>query len=276
MRIPFSVEKLFHQIVDMFYEKWPQPIPAEERLRGCKIISHRGEHDNITVFENTLKAFDAAENCGVWGIEFDIRWTKDLHPVVFHDKDLWRIFGSSVEISHSTRSELRKSFPAVPWLEEVVERYGKKMHLMAEIKKERYPDPASQTRRLLQIFSGLIPGADYHFLSLDPAMFRYVDFVPNSTCMAVSQLNAGEMSRIAIDSGYQGIAGHYLFITGRVVERHKANRQAIGTGYIRSRNSLFRELSRGVDWIFSNDAKKLQQILEDVIGNAHSGAHRRR
>ncbi len=263
MRIPFSVEKLFHQVVDRFYEKWPQSVPPEESLRSCKIISHRGVHDNRSVFENTFKAFDTAQKCGVWGIEFDIRWTKDCRPVVFHDKDLGRIFGSSLEIGRTTRGELRKSFPGVPCLEEVVDRYGKKMHLMAEIKEETYPDPESQTRRLSQIFSGLIPEADYHFLSLEPAMFRYVDFVPKTTYIIVSQLNLKEMSRIAIESGYKGIAGHYLFVTRRVVERHKANRQVVGTGYIGSRNSLFRELNRGVDWIFSNDAKKLQKILNE-------------
>lgn len=262
MQIPFRAEKLFHQVVDFFYEKWPQPVPSKERLRSCKIISHRGEHDNITVFENTLKAFDAARECGVWGIEFDIRWTRDLQPIVFHDKSLRRIFGYSLEVGHATRDELRKSFPEIPWLEEVVERYGKKMHLMAEIKDGIYSNAAVQSRRLAHIFSRLTPGVEYHFLSLVPAMFRYLDFVPNSTYLAVSQMNIKEMSRIAIDGGYKGVAGHYLFVTGRLVKRHKANRQTIGTGYIRSRNSLFRELNRGVDWIFSNDAKKLRRAID--------------
>jgi glycerophosphoryl diester phosphodiesterase len=262
MHMPHPVEKLFHQIVDNVYARWPQSVPSEESLRNCKIVSHRGEHDNILVFENTLKAFDRAQQCGVWGIEFDIRWTKDLHPVVFHDKDLRRVFGSSLEIGRTTRSELRKTFPEIPFLEEVLDRYGKKMHLMAELKEEVYPDPAFQTRRLSQIFSRLIPDKDYHFLSLVPGMFRYVDFVPNSSYLIVSQLNLSEMSRTAIEQSYKGVAGHYLFVTRRVVALHKKNDQVIATGYIRSKNSLFRELGRGVDWIFSNEAQKLQRILE--------------
>ena len=268
MHIPLHVEKIFHRIVDVFYEKWPQSVPSAESLRNCKIVSHRGEHDNITIFENTLNAFDAARKCGIWGIEFDIRWTKDFHPVVFHDKDLRRIFGSSLEISRTTRRELKKSFPEIPHLEDVVDRYGKKMHLMAELKEEVYPDPAFQTRRLSHIFSPLIPGVDYHFLSLVPAMFRYVDFVPNSTYLIVSQLNLSEMSRTAIENRYKGVAGHYLFVTRRVMSLHKINHQVIATGYIRSKKSLFRELGRGVDWIFSNDAKKLQRILEEVTGDS--------
>lgn len=277
MHIPLIIEKLFHRLVDRAYEKWPRPTPSHESLRNCKIVSHRGEHDNASVFENSLKAFDAARKCGSWGIEFDIRWTRDLHPVVFHDKDLQRIFGSPLEIGRTTRKKLRKSFPEIPSLQEVVDLYGGKMHLMAELKKEFYPDPEFQSRCLSRIFSRMTPEKDYHFLSLDPAMFRHVDFVPNSSCLAVSQLNVREMSRIALDRGYKGIAGHYLFVSRRVMARHKARRQFIGTGYIHSRNSLFRELGRGVDWLFSNDAKRIQQILEDVIGepsHSYGGAHR--
>ena len=32
------------------------------------------------------------------------------------------------------------------------------------------------------------------------------------------------------------------------------------TGFISSKNCLFRELNRSVDWIFSNDAVKIQKI----------------
>jgi glycerophosphoryl diester phosphodiesterase len=274
MGIPLSVEKLFHYLVDMFYEKWPQPLPSQKMLRGCKIVSHRGEHDNVTVLENTLKAFDAVLKKAIWGIEFDIRWTKDLHPVVFHDKDLRRIFKSNLVVGSTTREELKKFFPEIPTLEEVVKRYGKKMHLMVELKEEDYPDPASQTGRLAHIFSELIPETDYHFLSLNPAMFRYVDFVPSSTYLVVSRLNLKEMSRAAIEGGFKGIAGHYLFVTNRFMALHRANRQKIGTGYIASRNSLFRELDRGVDWIFSNNANRLQQIRDEMTGNSFGRDHR--
>ena len=56
----------------------PQPVPEQRALRSCKIISHRGEHDNVLVFENTLAAFEQARANGVWGVECDIRWTADL------------------------------------------------------------------------------------------------------------------------------------------------------------------------------------------------------
>ena len=47
-----------------------------------KVIAHRGDH---TIHpENTLPAFQAALDANAFGIEFDVRLTADLVPVVFH------------------------------------------------------------------------------------------------------------------------------------------------------------------------------------------------
>jgi len=105
MNITLWLEERLHQVVDFFYTTWPQPSPDKERLKQCKIVSHRGEHDNTTVFENTIPAFDRVIEAGVWGIEFDIRWTKDLQPVVFHDRTLQRVFKSDIEVNKVTLAE---------------------------------------------------------------------------------------------------------------------------------------------------------------------------
>lgn len=262
MPLPPRIEKRLLQMVDRMFQLWPRPFPGEARLNRCKIVSHRGEHDNASVFENTLDAFDTACRAGVWGIELDVRWTKDCRPVVFHDRDLQRVFGSTRVISRMSRKDLRQTCPQIPFLEEVVARYGKKMHLMIEIKEQAFEEPLLMTRRLSDIVRDLTPEKDYHFLSLHPGMFRWVDFVAPTACLPVSQLNLRKMSRVAAENGYKGVAGHYLLVTRRLMAFHHAKGQMIGTGYIRSKNSLFRELGRGVDWIFSNDAQKLQQILD--------------
>ena len=265
MKLFDLIEKLFHFAVDGLFAGLPQPKPGEAALCRCRIVSHRGEHDNIAVFENTLAAFDRARDYGVWGIECDIRWTKDLVPVVFHDADLQRLFGDSLNIGRTMFDKLRKEFPRIPTLSEVLTRYGKNMHLMVEIKAEVYPDPVYQRRILSQAFSDLIPEEDYHFLALNPQLFAYADFVPSTTYIPVAQLNLREMSSLSLQENYGGIAGHYLFITDARMHNHQAHGQKVGTAYICSRNSLFREINRGVDWIFSNHACKIQNILNKAI-----------
>jgi len=259
------IERVFHFAADGLFAGLPQPKPGQAALRRCRIISHRGEHDNVAVFENTLAAFDRARDHGVWGIECDIRWTKDLVPVVFHDADLQRLFGDSLVIGQAMFEQLRNEFPRIPTLSEVLTRYGKNMHLMVEIKAEVYPDPDYQGRILSQMFSDLVPGEDFHFLALNPQLFKYADFVPSSTYLPVAQLNLQEMSRLSLKENYAGLAGHYLFITDARMRKHQKNRQKVGTAYIRSRNSLFREINRGADWIFSNHACKIQNILNKII-----------
>ncbi|UCF92103.1 MAG: hypothetical protein JSW39_28200 [Desulfobacterales bacterium] len=265
---PFSgIEKRFSQIVDYFFAIRPQPMPSKKRLLNCKIVSHRGEHDNIHIFENTIAAFDRAQEQGVWGIELDVRWTKDLEPVVFHDPDLMRLFGSDLAIRHATQSTLRSNYPLIPSLAEVIQRYGFNLHLMVEIKAEDYPNPVRQNQILKELFTPLRPQEDFHILSLTPAMFKVIDFVPPSTFLPVARLNVSRLSKMAILEKYRGLAGHYLLVNRVLLTRHQQRHQKVGTGYIASRNCLFRELNRGVEWIFSNTAGKIQAICDSLLQN---------
>ena len=265
MSILHLLEKPVLWTVDFFYKSLPQKHPDKKRLYDCKIISHRGEHDNITVLENTLAAFDLIKEKEIWGIELDIRWTKDLHPVVFHDKNLKRLFKSDIELSKITLNDLKTKFPAVPSLSEVIIRYGGKLHLMVEIKEEVYPDPAYQNSLLQDLFSSLEPGKDFHFISLSPDMLKLIDFVPATTLLPIAELNVRQLSELSIQESYGGLLGHYLVLTKSYLLKHQMQNQMVGTAYIKSRNSLFRELNRGAEWVFSNNAIEIQSIRNSCL-----------
>jgi len=266
MKIPAGVEKSLIDAIDLFFKIWPRPVPDRDRLRQCKLISHRGEHDAACgIYENTLPAFDRAVERGLWGIELDVRWTRDLQPVVSHDPDLKRVFGLDFKIAAHTRAELQACCPAVPPLAEVVARFGNKLHLMVEIKAEPYPDCRRQNDILAACFSPLAPGDDYHLISLDPDMLEKITFVSASFFMAIGTLNLPQLSDLVIHKNYGALAGHYLLVSRKVLEKHHSRGQKVATGYPRSKNCLFREISRGVDWIFSNYAGRLQGIINKLI-----------
>ena len=265
MNVSLWLEEWFHKGVDRFYERMPQPFPDTEKLKQCKIISHRGEHDNKIVYENTIPAFERVNEAGVWGIEFDIRWTRDLQPVVLHDRDLKRVFKSDTKINKVTLTELKMHCNLIPTLSEVIQEYGKKMHFMVEIKKEAYPDPEHQNNVLRDIFQQLTPQVDFHFIALKPEMFMFINFVPSSTFVPSARLNVKQLSDLALKKSYGGIAGHYLLLSDSLLKKHHTLNQFVGTGYIRSKNCLFRELNRGVEWIFSNHAIKLQNICDSLL-----------
>jgi hypothetical protein len=99
---------------------------------------------------------------------------------------------------------------------------------------------------------------DFHLLSLNPEMFDLISFVSPKTCLPIATTNVGAYSRLALTRGYGGINGHYLLVSNGMIFRHHQKNQKVGTGFVESVNCLFRELNRGVDWVFSNDAAKLQ------------------
>ncbi len=263
--IPEWIEKWFLRATDTVFKRIPAPVPDRAALKACRLISHRGEHDNQTVFENTLAAFHGVAEAGVWGIECDLRWTRDLVPVISHDPDLSRLFGSPATIARLTWTELRKTCPLIPSLQEVVERFGGKTHLMLEIKKERYPDRLRQNRVLQELFAGLEPGRDYHLITLSPEMFLEIDCIPREYFLPIAQTNIRGLSRLALRAGYGGVTGHYLLMSERRIRLHHRRGQCVGTGFISSRNCLFREIGRGVDWIFSNHAARLQADMAETL-----------
>ncbi len=267
MRISDTLEAGAMKVVDRIFSLVPQRTPPLELLHSCKIIAHRGDHDNLHVMENTLPAFDRAMEGGVWGVEFDLRWTRDHHPVVYHDADLMRLHGKPVHPTDLSMAELRRNFPMIPALEEVLERYGRKMHLMIEIKKE--PDSAMHHRKnvLCRILSTLNPVEDFHVLSLDPEVFSLVDFLPPRAWVAVGTVHLKTMSDFALKNKLGGIAGHYLLLSDSMLRKHRGSGQKLGTGYACSRNVLYREINRGVDWIFSNNAVFAQSFCSQLPTN---------
>lgn len=255
-----AVEAVFHRLVGRACRRWPRPAPPRHLLRSCRMVSHRGEHDNRRRFENTLAAFDAAADAGVWGIELDVRWTRDLVPVVFHDPDTRRLFNTATVIGQTLLDHLRKNFPLIPTLAEVVDRYGGRRHLMMELKAEPYPALSIQVRRMKQLLQHLDPGTDFHLMGLHPDMFGYFTFLPATTFLPIARIRIDSISRMAAANGWSGIAGHYLPMTNGWLTRHHGMAQGVGTGFVDSRRCLFREVGRGVDWIFSNRAGEMQAI----------------
>jgi len=222
------------------------------------------------IIENTIEAFHRAYEKGIWGIELDVRWTKDLHPVIIHDPDLKRVFGIDLTIGEVTRDKLKSRCPAVPSLAAVIKKYSKKLHFMVEIKAETYPDPERQNDILKDCFSSLEPRMDYQLMSLTPQMLDLITFVPASTLIPIATLNMVQLGGLALEKNYCGVAGHYLLLNNAKLAKHRKKGQHVGTGYPASKNCLFREINRGVEWIFSNNAGGLQEIVNRLANKNNS------
>ena len=264
MPITPLIESCYMRLVDGIFKRKQQPTPSPSALKKCKLIAHRGEHDNVAVMENSLPAFEHALEADVWGIELDIRWTADLEPVVFHDADLSRLFRRPDQIGDLSFKQLRKRVRLIPSLAEVVERFGKRSHLMIEIKHHQWPDPKRQSRKLLEALAPLAPAEDYHLMVLDPAILAPLSGFPTRCMIAIAYHWPDRYSRWVVEHDWGGLATHYSMLRQSLIGRHRSRGQKVGTAFPNSRNCLFRELNRGVDYIFSNHAVSLQNIVKRV------------
>jgi glycerophosphoryl diester phosphodiesterase len=263
MALPFWIENAFFRVSDFLSEKFPRPEPASEKSMNARLISHRGIYDNRRVFENTLAAFDQAKKDGVWGIEFDIQWTRDMQPVVSHDPDCRRLFKENASIGDLSLKAVKSRFPMIPPLADVIQRYGGKLHLMAEIKPH-----AVSSKRLNEVFSELFsslrPAGDFHLLSLHPQLFSAISCIPPETMIPIAETNAGAVSDMVLRKGYGGMAGHYMLLQNGILKKLSRNRLLVGTGFINSKNCLYREVNRGVTWLFSDRATEIRKLMPDL------------
>ena len=131
---------------------------------------------------------------------------------------------------------------------------------MVEIKAETYPNPERQNDIFKDCFSSLEPQKDYHLMSLVHHMYDLITLLPPSTLILIATLNMAQISELALEKDYCGVAGHYLLLNNAKLAKHRKKGQPVGTGYPASKNCLFREINRGVEWVFSNNAGELQGI----------------
>jgi glycerophosphoryl diester phosphodiesterase len=261
MPIPPFIQSSFMRLADALCSRRFYTVPDYRRLLSCKIIAHRGSHDNRLILENTLAAFDQAAGAGVWGLEMDIRWTRDRIPVVFHDSDLNRLYGRAESIAAISLNKLQRQYPAIPTLVEVVERFGKKIHLMIEVKQQSWPNVRVQEQCLEETLQSLEPVRDFHLLTLDATHLQSFSRLPARARVAVAEGWPGSASQWVRRHDWGGVCGHYLLVGKTMMGQHHKNGQQVGTGFIESRGCLFRELNRGIDWIFSNNAVDLQTAI---------------
>jgi glycerophosphoryl diester phosphodiesterase len=265
MQLLQTLEGVAQRLADTCFLVIPRRRPSRQALLDCKIISHRGEHDNRQVRENTMAAFATVAEAGGWGIEFDVRWTRDLQPVVIHDPNTMRVFGIDLEVAGLDFSELRQQVPEIPTLEEVVARFGGKMHLMVELKHDELGVVADRAERLGKIFATLTAGEDYHFLALQLDLFALVEFADYKARLPVAELGLKVFSEAALTQDLGGFCGQYLLLNQRLIRRHHQLGQKLGTGFIESRFCFYRELNRGVDWIFTNRALELEAVRQELL-----------
>ena len=83
-----------------------------------KIYAHRGASKDFP--EHTLRAYNGAIAQGADGFECDVRLSKDNVILLWHDADLQRCAGVSGRIAEMKYAQIRREYPEVLTLEELL------------------------------------------------------------------------------------------------------------------------------------------------------------
>ncbi|MEE3343446.1 MAG: glycerophosphodiester phosphodiesterase family protein [Bacilli bacterium] len=102
-----------------------------------RIISHRGIHNNIDIYENTLESIKLALDKD-YIIEIDVHIIKDNQIIVFHDYNTKRLLKKDLIVEDITYEEINnQDIFHVPTIQEVLELVDGKVPLLIEIKQLR-------------------------------------------------------------------------------------------------------------------------------------------
>ena len=247
--------------INTLFAVLPRAKPNKRLFRQVKLIAHRGAHDSRQqIWENTHQAFERAEALGCWGIEFDVRSTADGVLVVHHDATLKRLWGFSEAVKDLSYEALHALAPEVATLDDVVCRYGGKLHLFIELKA-----PFDNELELCKTLDILSPVTDYHLISLDGSLFERLPYFPRESLLLVPVYNnVFSFCKLSLSKQYGGVLGHYLLMDQRKIKRLRKAQQEIGVGFVDSKFSLYREVNRGIEWIFTNQAARIIEELRAV------------
>ncbi len=256
-----SVLALADAAVESWFRHMPRSALSAQERNSCQIVAHRGCWDHsIPIYENTLDAFQAALNCGVWGVEFDVQWTSDNIPVVIHDPHTARIPDCvGVEIGKCSFSELRKHCRSVPTLQELIERFGKRLHLMIELKSETISKVGLQN--LTAQLAVLEPLEHYHLMALNVETLNFAAEFPIESRLLIATTDTAKKFEQTLKHDVGGLTGHYLLLNRRMRRQLAQRNIKWGTGFVNSVNLLAREIRSGTEWFFSNSADLLAKQI---------------
>lgn len=195
-------------------------------------IAHRGLH-NSRFDENSLGAFTNAISGG-YGIELDVRLTKDGVPVVIHDDNLDRLFGvdnsvSKIPLADLKELKLPKSGEAVPTFAEAMAHIGGQVPVLIEVKD--FGLPGKLEAKVLDILEGY--EGEYALQSFNPLVCRWLrkrdakltvglllDDVPFPKSRYLNNLKDNVFSAIG-SPGF--IAYNYSVVNDEVVKGYRAS-----------------------------------------------------
>ncbi len=145
---------------------------GKSTVRMCTWYAHRGLHGD-GICENSMRAFERAVKKG-YGIELDVRLTRDRALIVFHDDTAERLCGVEERICDMPLSRVQNlrlsDGQQIPLFLDVLRLVQGRVPLLVELKPAQMGDTAV-ARKVWELLQGY-PG-QYAVQSFDPLQLRW-------------------------------------------------------------------------------------------------------
>ena len=234
---------------------------SREGASGFKVIGHRGAAGHAP--ENTFAAFDRGLEMGVYGVETDLRATRDGVIVLVHDATVDRTTDGTGTVADLTWAELRALNAAarfrdgqhefgeqrVPRLDEFLDRYAGRTTYRLEIKARGVEDGALRAVRARSLMDHVV------FTSFSLDSVRAVRrAAPEAQVAHLSSAPFDDAAiRAAVDAGANEIAPRAERVTAEMIGRAQAAGLRVWAWGVKERDQLSRAMAAGIggstlDW----------------------------
>lgn len=213
-------------------------------------IAHRGASGYAP--ENTRAAFDLALAMGAGAIETDVRMTVDGALVLFHDATVDRVTNGHGPVDDHTLAELRALTVGegvepgpqhqILTLDELLDEYAARTHLVLEIKDPRVTEPMLDHLRDRNL-TGTVTITSFLWHPLLAVRER----APNVAVGFLTPTFDDDIVARAHRRGFQQICPHISQLTARRVQRAKARGLRVRAFGIEHRFQIERLFETGAD-----------------------------
>lgn len=230
------------------------------------LVGHRGVYEHPEIAENTLPAFDLAVSHGA-GIEFDLHLTRDNVVVVHHDDTLSRVHGTPFAVRELTLSQLQEVAPAVPTLDEVLERYEHRCpHYFLEPKVENLGSRQILAREVAQSLRRHRLTSYATLISTKPAMLDTArELMPGVAKAIVFFVDYRAAVQYVRRHGDTGLAGWYFTYPASLRPFLEQRGLHVGVGQVDYHNTHLHYRNLGYRYHFSNRVDRLTRPVEPLV-----------
>lgn len=236
------------------------------------VIAHRGASGYAP--ENTMAAFQLAQELGSDGLEFDVQLTRDGIPVVIHDELLTRTTGYQGYVGDLNLNELSKldaggwmspkwKGEPIPTLEQVLQKYNG-LFLNVELKNSKMAYPGLEEKVIELVLKYCKP--DQVILSSfnHQSVQKLKQIAPTLPTGLLYSTEPKQILNYAIEIGAFAVHPDYKLLSQARMESYIKQGLHVNTWTVNESRDMEFCIKLGVDGIITNYPDRLHSMLNRI------------